>query len=914
MGKRSDKPGGDIRIPKLPVGISILTPGTKLGPYEILAPIGAGGMGEVYKARDTRLERLVAVKVISEQFGADRSAMARFEREAKAVAALSHPNIMTIHDFGSEGDTTYAVMELLEGETLREVLAAGPVDPVKAQDVALQVARGLAAAHEKGIVHRDIKPANIFVTKAGQVKILDFGLAKHAEYRPSGEQTKDEDVTADIPTHVGTIVGTVGYMSPEQVRGEMAEARSDIFSFGVVLYEMLSGKRPFERGSSVETMAAILKDDPPPLQPASNRAMDLIIRRCIEKRPGDRFASVQELAVALAGSPATGGAISGAKVTSRDAGGWLLRHWVKLLVVLMVTVLAAVAAGLFVWRWGNKKEMKPVTLEPKRVVVAVFENQTGDKSLDPVSKMAADWITEGLSRIGSVEVVPTSLVFELARTSQGPEQDKDPVIALAEETGAGLVVSGTIYANGPTLQIQAKITDAVANKMIYAVEPANGQRERAMEVLEKIRGRIIEAVAACQSTATDLLAEEARPPIYEAYQEFLLGEELQAVDISTEIVRLNRALELDPDFLAPRVLLMAAYYNIGQFAEAAKQLELAETGRARLTPVQRNLMDYWRAVLAGREEEAVRAGREVLKLAPGDVNTVYNLSADLLMTNRPKEALDMLEKPIHWELLINPRKPFGCFYFGNITVALHLLGQHERELAEANRCRQIYPDLLPSRWFEVTALVALGRLGEMEKVIQECENLNSRLGTPGDVMFFASAELRVHSHREDSIKMALRAAEWYRGHQKSAPDPELMRSQTALCLYMAEKWEEARIQFETLAKEHPESLFYRGYLGTLAARRGDRVGAAKILDELLKTDRPYLFGENSYRAACIASQLGENDRAVALLRETVSQGFAQPVSSQKGLLQWWSMTFHESMDLEPLRGYPPYEELVRPKG
>ena len=237
-----------------------LSAGTRLGPYEILSPLGAGGMGEVYRARDTRLDRDVAIKVLPQSVAGDPAALARFEREAKAVAALSHPNILAIHDVGTPDGITYAVMELLEGESLRQRLQEGPLPQRKALEIAREIALGLAAAHEKGIVHRDLKPENLFVTSDGRVKILDFGLARQLSL-PSTDDTHSP--TAAQATEPGTVLGTVGYMAPEQLRGHPADARSDIFSFGAVLYEMCSGRRPFKGDTAIETMNAILKEDPP---------------------------------------------------------------------------------------------------------------------------------------------------------------------------------------------------------------------------------------------------------------------------------------------------------------------------------------------------------------------------------------------------------------------------------------------------------------------------------------------------------------------------------------------------------------------------------------------------------------------------------------------------------------------------
>jgi eukaryotic-like serine/threonine-protein kinase len=301
-----------------------LSEGARLGLYEILSPIGAGGMGEVYKARDTKLDRFVAVKVLPEEFSKDPDRLARFEREAKAVAALSHPNILSIYDFGKEGDTAYAVTELLEGETLRGKLGGKPLPARKATEVALQVARGLCAAHDQGIIHRDLKPENIFLTKDGRVKILDFGLAK-----VQLEKTGRESATRSYLSGAGTVVGTLGYMSPEQVRGDGSDARSDLFSLGVVLWEMLAGKGPFQRESGVETMHAILKEEPPDLDPALKVPPDLarILDYCLAKDPASRFHSAHDLAFALGGTSSQSGSGRQGALPARRSAGWRPVAW-----------------------------------------------------------------------------------------------------------------------------------------------------------------------------------------------------------------------------------------------------------------------------------------------------------------------------------------------------------------------------------------------------------------------------------------------------------------------------------------------------------------------------------------------------------------------------------------------------------
>ena len=314
-----------------------LSPGTRLGSYEIIAALGSGGMGEVYRAHDRKLNRAVAIKVLPAVFASDPDRLARFEREAQAVAALSHPNILAIHDFASDGRTAFAVMELLEGETLRARLSDGRLGVRKSLEYASAIARGLAAAHEKGIVHRDLKPENVFVTGDGQVKILDFGLARHM--LPAVQP----DQTVSVGTEPGLVMGTVGYMSPEQVRGSSSiDHRSDIFSFGALLYELLSGRRAFSRDTAAETMTAILKEDPPELVDSGlgiPPPIGRLVQHCLEKRPEERFQSARDLAYALEHLDSGAVAIAPAAALTTRHGRALM------LTTAALAVILAFAAG-----------------------------------------------------------------------------------------------------------------------------------------------------------------------------------------------------------------------------------------------------------------------------------------------------------------------------------------------------------------------------------------------------------------------------------------------------------------------------------------------------------------------------------------------------------------------------------------
>jgi eukaryotic-like serine/threonine-protein kinase len=390
-----------------------LQAGTRLGVYEILAPLGAGGMGEVYRARDTRIGREVAIKVLPQAVAEDRERLARFEREARAAGALNHPNLMTIYELGMEGTTPYLVSELMEGSTLRERLGGAALPPRKAIEYALQIAAGLGAAHDKGIVHRDLKPENIFVTRDGRVKILDFGLAKVREISREGTQVP----TAPLETDPGTVVGTAGYMSPEQVRGERVDHRTDIFSLGAILYEMLSGKRAFHASSSIDTMHAILHADPASLSGVNAQispSLERIVQHCLEKSPEERFQSARDLAFDLQTvSGASGSAASVALVSTRKLGKGL------------AIAAAILAAALLGWLAASRlrgtaiPHFRRLTFHSSTISGARFMPGQDSIVFSSVSGPTSDlfMVTPGRPEMRSLGM-PNSILMSIARSGE----------------------------------------------------------------------------------------------------------------------------------------------------------------------------------------------------------------------------------------------------------------------------------------------------------------------------------------------------------------------------------------------------------------------------------------------------------------------------------------------------------------
>ena len=421
-----------------------VVPGTRLGQYEIVAPIGAGGMGEVWRARDTRIGRDVAIKILPATFTSDPERLRRFQQEAQSAGTLNHPNLVTVHDVGADNGTSYVVMELLEGETLREKIehdrASVRLSVRKAIDYSVQIASGLAAAHEKGIVHRDLKPENIFITKDGRAKILDFGLAKVTS-RASVSGTA-ETVTQQRATAAGTVLGTAGYMSPEQVRGTGVDHRSDIFSFGTVLYEMLAGRPAFVRGSSAETMTAILKEDPPELADSGATvppAVDVVVRHCLEKNPEERFQSARDLAFDLQRvSSASGPAAAIPK--RRVPLPWIL-----------TAVFAAIAVAAGVAAWRNAHRPAAPTAQPAARTFALLTSQPGVDEFPSLSPDGKTFVFQNgasgkadiyLQRVDGRKAINLTKDSPFGNSQPALSPDGSQIAFRSERDGGGIFVMG----------------------------------------------------------------------------------------------------------------------------------------------------------------------------------------------------------------------------------------------------------------------------------------------------------------------------------------------------------------------------------------------------------------------------------------------------------------------------------------
>jgi serine/threonine protein kinase/Flp pilus assembly protein TadD len=693
--------------------------GRTIAHYRILKKIGEGGMGEVFLAEDTKLDRNVALKTLSHPSPSEEL-LARFEREAKAAAALDHPNILSIHDFGREGPISYVVMELLEGRTLREIIEEGPLHYRRAVGYGLEIAQGLAAAHDKGIHHRDLKPENIFITRDDRVKILDFGLAGiRASERLEWMRTT-EGATRDRLTVQGAIVGTTGYMAPEQVRGEDADHRSDIFALGALLFELLAGQRAFREPTRVETMHAILKKAPPVALLEDARvpaAVIQIVSRCLEKNPEDRFQSARDLAFALQTVSAAGSSPSGSGAsTAREAGAPLTRF-----------------------------------LGGRSIAVLPFANMSADAETEYFSDGVTEDIINALAQLPDLRVA--------ARTSSFAFKGKNLDIS---EVGARLrvdtILEGSVRRAGNRLRITAQLIE-VANGYHLWSERYDRELTDVFAIQDDIATNIASKLSITLSGAGgDPLVKRATQDM-EAYDLYLKGRyfvEQRGAGIIKGLEFFNRAIAVDPRYalayagLAESLSLLVVY-SVAAPAEqmprakaaATRALELddrlaeahnamalvsllydwdwarAETEFDRALEINPNFVParYWKGLLyllfvQGRAEEAIAEILRAVELDPMATLPVYALGLALIGAGRYPEAITRAQGGLKQD-------PTSFLLHRLVGTASLCQSRYEEAIASLEKGLALsmrHPFLLADLG---AAYAALGKTSEAEKLQEE---------------------------------------------------------------------------------------------------------------------------------------------------------------------------------------------------
>jgi serine/threonine protein kinase/predicted Zn-dependent protease len=867
-----------------------LPPGTRLGSYVVLAPLGAGGMGEVYKARDEKLNRLVALKIVHTAGATDPGLRDRFQREARSIAALTHPNIVTIHSIEEHDGTPFLTMEFVEGKTLAELIRPGGLPLQRFLELAIPLADAVAAAHARGITHRDLKPANVMVTADGRLKVLDFGLAKLTE-RPDGAGGL-ATLTTEQLTDAGQIVGTRAYMSPEQAEGKPVTHRSDIFSLGIILYELATGRRPFTGDSPASLVSSILRDAQAPIGAVNAgipREVERLIRRCLEKDPADRLQSALDLKHALEdlrSDVTPDAAVSSVdKPSARDVPSTSARRVSTRWLVAAAAFLVLAAIVSFGWtRWRTSPSVSDETGSTGSAPVTLtrFENRTGDPSLDPVGQMAVDAVAQELPHLGDV--------------MQGGGSGYVPITGSRARTmQRRAAVKGAYYLDGQNLRIQASLSSEPGT-VVYAIEPALAPRDDPGKAVDLVQQRTLGAIVAWLDPD---LGRMIRPPLYSAYREFKAGYAVFADDSAKAIEHSMRATELDPGFFAAWYQMALAYRNLGDLKNARATVEKMSAMTDRWSPAERAKLSFLAGANEGRLLDALKALREAEKLEPDDLSTNYLIGFYTVRLNRPQETIDEYNKvnADAWNEVT-----VGAWRYARLATANHLLGRHDEELRVATIARQLYPSSVGSRTDELSALAALGRMDDLGRAIDETLTIAaSGPATPGAAIRAAAEELRAHGHRSESIALASRAVSWYRSRPSDLLTAASNRFALATSLYVAEEWAAAGAIASALIKEQPENSAYLALAGAIAARTGDR-GAAMKQAAALGALASEPDGNVELRRAQLAALLGQREEAVELLRDAFARGL------------YMSTFLHRQMDLESLLGFAPFDELMKPKG
>lgn len=674
----------------------MLIPGTRLGTYEIAVRIGAGGMGEVYRAKDTRLGREVAIKVLPPAFALETGRLRRFEQEARAASALNHPNITTIHELGTFEGSPYLVMELLEGDTFRARMAKGSLDPLKVIELAEQVALGLTAAHERGIVHRDLKPENLFITRDGRVKILDFGLAKRSAL-------DDPGLTEGAATASGMVLGTLSYMSPEQACGKPVEYHSDQFSLGIVLYELLSGERPFKGESAAETLAAIVRDEPPELErlhPGLPHALTGIVRRCLAKEPHERFSSTRDLAHQLALARSQHRTAETAAIRSAHAPRSVRRHLALAAALVMVTVLAASSVWWFL-KPPSRANASLVAL-PAKVMGAAEDAYLTDAVPDTLSTLLA-----GVS----------GLETKVPLDSLHMEKFRGDLSRIASAYQVRHLVLTSLRCQGDRLVLDVKLAEGESQKVTWAAQfegTKTGYNQLIRQAAESVAQMLKPGGAISgskDSSEVELLLQEAlfHKSRYEAngHQQFF----------NLAKAALEHAVKLAPQSSRCAEAMAWLIWSKGNREGENQTFPGMESWARKAIALDPRNGSAWSALASSRKlrslddlDEAFGWAVKGLRLAPRDpgvnanIGGISPLASLMVACGLHSFELD----PLRAEAGMTAS---GLIWLGRAQEALTIL---DRELA-------LVPDdtfVLSARGF---ALTRLGRLQEAQETLARCK-------------------------------------------------------------------------------------------------------------------------------------------------------------------------------------------------
>jgi eukaryotic-like serine/threonine-protein kinase len=715
--------------------------GRTLSHYEIVEEISRGGMGVVYRARDLNLGREVALKVLPEELVHDRLRGERMLQEARAAALIEHPHIAVIHEVGQADGVTFIAMELIRGDKLSDVLIRGPLQPKRALDIAIEIAEGLSRAHEKGLIHRDLKPANAMITEDGHAKVIDFGLAKLIEPVTPDASTMGARGPQSTP---GLVIGTAAYMSPEQARGDRVDHRTDVFAFGVVLYEMLTARAAFQGKSTLDTLHAILTDPVPPLPTPAGSAVDTtseiqrVIAKCTAKDADERYQGMKDLIVDLRAArrrleSASGVTSTGMPAPSAHPAG-VSTTGRRPLLIAAGTVLVAIT-GFVIWWTGRRAEPAASPSGRPAIAVLYFDNNTGDTSLDWIRTGLTDMMVTDLSQSTNIEVLGTDRLYqilqELNRTNDRV-LSADLVQQIAARARVDRVLVGSYVKAGETIRISARLQDAKTGQIVSA-ERVEGPGESSLfSLVDELSRRFKSTFASLSPPNAPLLAKPGQPEeagldrgvkeittsSIQAYRYYTEGLSFHERGLSDQALPLlEKAIEVDPNFAMAYAKLAVVSGNLGLLDKREAYAKEALSRTDRLTTRERYYIEgHYYSLRPETFQKSIDAYKQGLALHPEHQASRHNLALGLIQLERVQEGIEQYEE-LRRRGISNPTS------YENLVTGYIEIGDVARARAVAEDFVNQHPDVGSSYRILGHALVAIGQLDNARALYEKSSAL-----------------------------------------------------------------------------------------------------------------------------------------------------------------------------------------------